>query len=77
MDSDGIENKIDESELIDYSADWYRDLSMERKRAVLTEAIYKCPYLSDHMKLNKVKGSDENFTDHYTFKMMLDILRKT
>lgn len=71
-----MQNKdVAQEKLIDYDESWYQELSPERKKSVLTEAIQKFPTLSDHMKLHGMKGSDINFTKHYSFKMMLDVLR--
>lgn len=66
---------VEEPVGIDYNADWYLGLTTERKRAVFMEALHKCPYLSHHMKIHRIKASDDNFVNHYCFRMMLDILR--
>lgn len=71
----GIGKGVEGLKEMDYNADWYLGLTMERKKAVFMEALYKCPYLSHHMKLHQVKASDKDFVNHYCFRMMLDVLR--
>lgn len=58
-----------------YNGDWYLGLSRDMKLKVFKEALEKFPYLADHMKINNIKASDENFVNHYTFNMMIEILR--
>jgi hypothetical protein len=59
----------------EYNSEWYRELSSEMKRTVFMDALKKHPYLAQHMKINKIKASDPNFVNHYTFKLMIEILR--
>lgn len=66
---------IDTVEKIDYNADWYKMLAPERKLSVFKEALHIYPYLADHMKMHGVRAREDNFTDHYSFKIMLDVLR--
>ncbi len=56
-------------------SEWYNDLNSRMKFSVLKEAIEKYPYLALHMKLHNIRGSDKNFVNHYSFKLMIDVLR--
>lgn len=69
-------DKNDILELNNYKI-WYQNLSDAMKKAVLTDAITKFPYLSNHMKMFGVKGSDKEFLDHFTFKLMIEVIRKS
>jgi hypothetical protein len=54
---------------------WYQSLPIEQKRRVFEDALRKFPYLSDMMKMHNVRASQPEFTEHFTFKLLMDILR--
>ncbi|HEY3526444.1 MAG TPA: hypothetical protein VGK47_09620, partial [Nitrososphaeraceae archaeon] len=54
---------------------WYNSLSINTKREALIEAISKFPYLATYMKMHQIKGGDDGFVNHFTFKLMVEVLR--
>lgn len=54
---------------------WYSSLDESRKREMFGRALDKFPWLGYMMKLHGVKARDEEFLEHFTFRLMMDILR--
>ena len=53
---------------------WYESLARDQKRRCFEGAIKRFPYLSNMMKMHGVRASDPNFTEHFTFKLFMDII---
>jgi hypothetical protein len=55
---------------------WFNSLTDSEKNRHLQQALYKFSMLKYHLEHNKISVLDKSFSDHFLFKMLMEVLGK-